>query len=119
MAAYPGGNVTAHGLTEQDVFIPELWSDNVIAAYKRNLIVANLVTKINHMGKKGDTIHIPTPTRGSATVKTENQAVELQTNTETKIDLSIDKHYEYSRMIEDIVSVQAIESFRAFYTKRS
>ena len=26
-------------------FIPELWSDETIAAYKSNLVVANLVTR--------------------------------------------------------------------------
>ena len=50
-------------------FIPELWSDEVIGAYKSNLVVANVVTKLNHKGKKGDTIHIPVPSRGSATRK--------------------------------------------------
>ena len=44
-------------------FIPELWSDEVIAGYKKNLVLGNLVTKINHAGKKGDTIHIPKPVR--------------------------------------------------------
>ena len=29
-------------------FIPELWSDEVIGAYKSNLVVANLVTKLSH-----------------------------------------------------------------------
>ena len=32
-------------------FIPELWSDEVIAGYKKNLVLGNLVTKINHSGK--------------------------------------------------------------------
>ncbi len=34
-------------------FIPELWSDEVIAGYKKNLVLGNLVTRINHSGKKG------------------------------------------------------------------
>ncbi len=102
--------------TSQDVFIPELWSDDVIAAYKTNLILAQYVTKIGHKGKKGDTLHIPVPTRGSVTAKTTEVQVSVQANVETKVSLTIDKHYEYSRIIEDITSVQAIESFRAFYT---
>ena len=44
-------------------FIPELWSDEVIGAYKSNLVTANLVTKLSHKGKKGDTIYIPVPAR--------------------------------------------------------
>jgi hypothetical protein len=93
-----------------------LWSDDIIAAYKSNLIVANLVTKIAHVGKKGDTIHIPKPTRGSASVKTAASEVTLITESASEISLSINKHYEYSRLIDDILNVQAIESYRAMYT---
>ena len=97
-------------------FIPELWSDEVIAGYKKNLVVGNLVSKIAHKGKKGDTIHIPKPTRGSATAKTANTAVSVQDDIHSKVDLSIDKHYEYSVLIEDITEVQALNSLRRFYT---
>ena len=69
----------AHNTTTNAEFIPELWSDDVIAAYKRNLIVANLVTKINHVGKKGDTIHIPQPTRGTPSQKVTEDTVTLIT----------------------------------------
>ena len=62
-------------------FIPELWSDEVIAGYKKNLVVGNLVSKIAHKGKKGDTIHIPKPTRGSATAKSANAKVAIQSDT--------------------------------------
>ena len=97
-------------------FIPELWSDETIASYKSNLVVANLVTRLNHKGKKGDTIHIPTPVRGSATAKAANTAVKIQGDTHSVTNLSIDKHYEYSVLIEDIVEVQSINSLRKFYT---
>ena len=97
-------------------FIPELWSDEVIAGYKKNLVVGNLVSKIAHKGKKGDTIHIPTPTRGTATAKAANTAVSIQSDTHSKVDLSINKHYEYSVLIEDITEVQALNSLRRFYT---
>ena len=97
-------------------FIPELWSDEVIAAYKSNLVLANLVTKINHVGKKGDSIHIPTPARGSATVKGASTQVTLVTDTAGEVVVNIDKHYEYSQLIEDIVEVQGLASMRRFYT---
>jgi N4-gp56 family major capsid protein len=97
-------------------FIPELWSDETIAAYKSNLVVANLVTRLNHKGKKGDTIHIPTPVRGSATAKAANTKVYIQGDTHNVTNLSIDKHYEYSVLIEDITEVQALSSLRKFYT---
>jgi N4-gp56 family major capsid protein len=98
-------------------FIPELWSDEVIGAYKTNLVVANLVTKLSHKGKKGDTIHIPVPARGSASAKAVNTQVTLSAATNSVVDVSINKHYEYSKLIEDIAEVQALASMRKFYTE--
>ena len=106
----------AMNTTTQDKFIPELWSNEVVAAYKSNLVLANLVTKMNHNGKKGDTVHIPTPTRGSASVKATRQQVTLIAATDSEISISIDKHYEYSRLIEDLLDKQALQSMRQFYT---
>jgi len=113
---YPGATGIV-GVTDAANFIPELWSDDIIAGYKKNLVMGNLVTKINHVGKKGDTIHIPAPTRGTANAKAENTAVTIQMNAEGVVDVSLNKHYEYSRLIEDIVSVQALDSLRRFYTE--
>jgi N4-gp56 family major capsid protein len=98
-------------------FIPQLWSDEVIAAYKSNLVLANLVRVLNHRGKKGDSIKIPTPTRGSSSAKAATTQVTLiQHGTDAGLTVSINKHREYSRLIEDIVDVQALESLRQFYT---
>ena len=98
-------------------FIPELWSDEVIGSYQKNLVLANLVTKMSHKGKKGDTIHIPKPNRGAASQKTANNQVTLSAATNDVVDININKHYEYSKLIEDIAEVQALSSMRQFYTK--
>jgi N4-gp56 family major capsid protein len=98
-------------------FIPEIWSDEIIAGYKKNLVLANLINKMNHGGKKGDTIHIPKPTRGAATAKAANTEVTLIAATEGEVQVAINKHFEYSRLIEDIVDVQAQPSLRKFYTE--
>lgn len=102
--------------TTAATFIPAIWSDEIVAAYKRNLVAANLVKKMNFKGKKGDTIHIPSPTRGSASAKAASTQVTLIAATESEVLVSINKHYEYSRMIEDIVEAQALSSLRSFYT---
>ena len=107
---------SAMNTTTQDKFIPELWSNEVVAAYKKNLVLANLVTVMNHNGRKGDTIHIPTPTRGAASLKTTRQQVTLIAATDSEIQISIDKHYEYSRLIEDLLDKQGLTSMRQFYT---
>ena len=102
--------------TSAATFVPEIWSDEIRAAYEKNLSLANLVKKMSMSGKKGDTIHIPAPIRGAAYAKAENTAVTVQNNTESEVQVVIDKHYEYSRIIEDITEVQALASLRNFYT---
>jgi hypothetical protein len=102
--------------TTQAVFIPEIWSDEIIAAYKRTLVLANLVSKMPMSGKKGDTIHVPKPTRGAVAAKVSGQAVTMQSNVEDEVVVLIDQHFEYSRFIEDITEKQALNSMRAFYT---
>lgn len=115
--AYPGGSTSIVNKTAADTFIPEIWSDEVIAAYKKNLVLANLVRKMSFKGKKGDTLHIPKPTRGTATLKAANTAVTIQADTETEVQVLINRHFEYSRFIEDIVEVQALAGLRSFYTE--
>lgn len=108
---------TAHVTTTTGAtFIPEIWSDEIIASYKKNLVAANLVKKMAFKGKKGDSVHIPSPTRGNASVKSASTQVTLIAATENEVVVNIDKHYEYSRLIEDIVEAQALSSLRQFYT---
>jgi len=102
--------------TSAATFIPEIWSDEIIAAYQKNLVLAPLIKKMSMKGKKGDTIHIPAPTRGVASAKLENQAVTVQNAIESEVIVTINKHYEYSRIIEDITETQALSSLRQFYT---
>jgi len=114
--AYPGSATSVVTKANAGTFIPELWSDEIIAAYKSNLVMANLVSKMSFKGKKGDTLHIPKPTRGEAQVKAAATAVTIQQTANSEVLLLVDKHYEYSRMIEDITEAQALASLRKFYT---
>lgn len=109
----PSNSVT---VSSAGTFVPEIWSDEIVASYKKNLVLANLVMKMNFRGKKGDVIHIPAPTRGSANAKAATDAVTLIAASNTEVQVSIDKHYEYSRLIEDIAEIQALNSMRQFYT---
>ena len=115
-ATYPGaaGNTA---LTEAATFVPEIWSDEIIASYQKNLKMAPLVKRIAMNGKKGDVIHIPKPTRGDANAKAADTAVTIIANTESELQIAINRHFEYSRLIEDIVEVQALSSLRQFYTE--
>ena len=111
--AYPTPQVTN---TTAATFLPDIWSDEIIASYKKSLVMANLVMKMNFKGKKGDVVHIPAPTRGSASLKAASTAVTLIADTESEVQVSINRHFEYSRFIEDITEAQALSSMRQFYT---
>lgn len=115
-ATYPGGTASVVTKTNADKFVPEIWSDEIIASYKKRLVMANLVKKMPMKGKKGDLIHIPMPYRGSAYAKAAATAVTIQAQDESEKTVSLNKHYEYSRFIEDIVNVQALNSLRRHYT---
>lgn len=116
-ATYPGGSTSIVNKSNADKFIPEIWSDEIIAAFQKNLKMAPLVKRLAMTGKKGDLIHVPKPIRGEANAKAANTAVTIQANVETELQITIDRHFEYSRFIEDIVEVQALSSLRQFYTE--
>lgn len=109
-----GSNQTT--ITTAANFIPKQWSDEVIAAYKSKLVLGNLVTRMSFKGKKGDTLHLPVPARGDATAKAANAQVTLIADTAGDISVLINKHFEYSKLYEDIAEIQALASMRQFYT---
>lgn len=102
--------------TEVASFIPELWSDEIIATFKANLVMAPLVHRMDHNGKKGDRIHVPKPSRGAASSKGTEAQVTLIANSDAELAIDIDQHWEYSRLLEDFADKQAIGSLRAFLT---
>lgn len=102
--------------TTAATFIPEIWSDEIIASYEKSLVVKPLVRAMSMVGKKGDTVRIPKPDRGSASAKVAETEVTLIAGTTGELVITIDNHFEYSRLIEDITDVQALNSLRSFYT---
>lgn len=102
--------------TTSAAYIPELWSNEVLGTYQTKTVMRNLVKKLPFTGKKGDTLHIPVPTRASANAKAASTQVTLNVATDTTKDILIDKHYEYSKLYEDIAELQALSSMRQFYT---
>lgn len=97
-------------------FIKELWSDEVLAVYKANTVMVPLIQSMPFAGVKGDTVHIPRPSRGAVNAKAAGTGVTINVETAGQFNLLINQHFEYSRLIEDIASIQAQDSMRAFYT---
>ena len=103
--------------TNHASFIPKLWSDEIIAEYEKSLVMKPLIKSLKMVGKKGDTINIPMPVRGSANQKLTETQVTLVADASENKQIVVDQHWEYSRLIEDITSVQALSSMRKFYTQ--
>jgi hypothetical protein len=104
-------------VTDAAGFIPEIWALETVAAYKSNLVLAQLVSTIPHVGKKGDTINIPLAARADAQQKSANTVVTPQAYTaQTSKTVSLNQHYYYSRLLEDISEMQALPSLRRFFT---
>lgn len=113
--AYGASNVI---LTNADTagFVPEIWSDEIFAAKKANLVLATVVRRLNVKGKKGNAINLPVPARGSASSKAINATVTTITESGNDVQISLTAHWEYSRFIEDPVTIQGTASLRKFYT---
>lgn len=113
--AFGGSNVI---LTNADTagFVPEIWSDEIFAAKKQAIVVSSLVRKINVKGKKGNAVNLPVPARGAASSKSANTIVTTITESGNDVQISLTAHWEYSRLIEDTVTVQANSGLRKFYT---
>jgi hypothetical protein len=91
--------------------------DEIQAAHKKNVVLAALVRKLNVKGKRGDSIKLPKPSRGSATAKAADAIVTtIQASSGASVTINLTAHYEYSRLIEDIAEVHALASMRKFYT---
>jgi len=103
--------------TNHATFIPKLWSDEILAEYEKSLVMKPLVKSLKMAGKKGDTINIPMPLRGSANQNVTETQVTLVADTSGNKAIVVDQHWEYSRLIEDITSIQALPSMRKFYTQ--
>jgi hypothetical protein len=54
-----------------------------------------------------------------ATAKATDAEVTLVNDVSTNVDISINKHFEYSVLLEDIASIQALSSMRGMYTDQA
>lgn len=103
--ANDGGNT---GLTEVNVFIPELWSEYVYDYLQRKLVFRPLVDDYSDMVQgKGDLIHVPLLSELTVQTKTENTAIQYDTDGGAVADITINQHKYASKLFEDIAVIQA------------
>ena len=111
--------VTDISNTEAANFIPELWANSALGKLGSFLNLARTVNR-NFDTKPatyGDTIHIPKRGTLTAYEKAQNDSVTLQAPTATKVDISLDQHWEVSFIVEDIAAAQANQDIMAGYVE--
>lgn len=106
--------------TTEAVFIPEVWSNEVLRATESALVMAPLVKRYDSLVQsKGDTVHIPNLSNLTASSKSANAQVTLQAPTETETTISINNHYESSFLVEDIAKIQSNYDLLSEYTSKA
>lgn len=107
--------------TTADVFIPEIWSQEVIVAREQRLVFASLVDRKYEKGLKyGDTVNIGSigNLTAQSKAKSTNAAIVYETVTETQLQISI-ATWEYNGIAtEKIVEVQAMIDLAAKYAPK-
>jgi hypothetical protein len=114
---YGSGNINI-GATAANVFRPNIWSKEVLMFVKSNLVLLPLIKHYDADVKGGgQTLEIPNVSAITANLKSQNTVVTLNYNTETKTTITLNKHYESSFIVEDLVKVQSVYDTRSDYTK--
>jgi len=99
-------------------FIPELWAAQIQETLHKNLVLAPLFDRQYRAGiKLGDTIHVPNLAEIAAADKAASTDVTYTANTETVVDILINKHKYAAVKIEDIADTQAQYDLRENYTR--
>lgn len=99
-------------------FVPQLWSDDVAARYKKNLVIANNITQWDHSDKPGAVVNVPAPSRNAATniYGSQGGALTFTAPTESTFSVTINQHWATPKQIPDIAEKQFLTSYRKFIT---
>jgi hypothetical protein len=115
----PGFGTAHQNITTGANFIPEVWSKELQVATESNLVAAKLVKRFDAELKAfGDVLHIPKISNLAANAKVTETAVTFQSPTEGKVDLTINKHYEVSFLIERMLDDQSKYTLQNEYKQR-
>jgi len=113
------GGVNANiGATAAAVFRPNIWSREVLMFVKSNLVLLPLIKHYDaDVTSGGQTLEIPNVSAITANLKAQSVLVTLNYNTETKTTITLNKHYESSFIVEDLVKIQSVFDLRSDYTQ--
>lgn len=98
-------------VTEVDTAIPEFWANLALGALRANTVMARLVNRDfdSAVASAGDVVNVNVRGGLSVNDKVANTQITLQTPSNSKKPVTLNKHKEVSWLIEDAASAKAIE----------
>jgi N4-gp56 family major capsid protein len=117
-----GGGAGSAGNSQAaaNTFVPKLWSDEILVSREKNLVAASFFKRINHKGKKGDTIIIPLISNLQANDMSQVGApIAPQVTAEGLKTVTLDKWKETSNGYNDLLMAQSRYDIRGEYTKKA
>lgn len=106
-------------VTTAAVFLPTIWSMDVLMATENALVAAGLVRRFDSQVKaKGQALQIPNVSNITATAKSENTDVVPTAITETAVTININKWYYGAVKVEDMAAIQANYDLRSLYSEK-
>ena len=117
-----GGGAGAAGNSQAaaNTFVPKLWSDEILVSREKSLVAASFFKRINHKGKKGDTIIVPLISNLTANDMSQVGApIAPQVAAEGLKTVTLDKWKEVSKGYNDLLMAQSRYDIRGEYTKKA
>jgi len=100
--------------------LPEVWSRETQRATEATLVLANLVKRFDsEVQEGGDTLNVPIVSNLSANAKAANTQVTLNAPTEDDFNLSINRHFEASYLVEDRLKAQSAYNMLQEYAQKA
>lgn len=110
---------SAFNNSTSSVFIPEIWSADLIRRRDEGLIMRPCVSMIDFKGRKGDTIYLPYISNMSVHNKVAGSPVTYQSFSENRWTMIVNRYKEVSFAIDDLLEIQSQNNLRGIYTERS
>jgi len=101
------------------VFIPEIWSTDLIRRRDEKLVMRPCVSMVDFKGRKGDTIYIPYVSDMAVNNKVSGIPVQYQSFSERRWTMVVNRYKEVSFAIDNLTEIQSQNDLRSIYTERS
>lgn len=116
----PLGQSAAFRTTEASTFIPEQWSQEVVALYEAKTPLRGFISKYSMVGKRGDTVHIPVFTSvGEAVPVTEGAEVAPMRATQQEVTIALNRWYKVPYQVTDLAQLQSFPELRALLIRHA